>query len=268
MDLDMEYIYEHYAELSDGLCDEEDYTDETAMMHAVFADAGAVRSFDDYFILKEDVVGRIGFYGYQKCTATLQMLAYGTVPDSWDEYLQMSEHMWRCHGQVCNCRGRGVWSSVPERTNCRSLREDLGNLGRGGQEKLLLATILSVSMSTTWATVWLTVSILRGLPLSTPSLSQWAEKVSLCPRKAAIKDVDRAFGVMQARFVVVRGPAKQWDPEPLWEVLTCCVIMHNMIVEDEGEDATAGLEFENMGDHIEVPNKNPATFEEFVQMHQ
>ncbi|XP_020154340.1 uncharacterized protein [Aegilops tauschii subsp. strangulata] len=50
-----------------------------------------VRSYDDYFILKKDVVGMIGFSGYQKCTAALRMLAYGTVADSWDEYLRMSE---------------------------------------------------------------------------------------------------------------------------------------------------------------------------------
>ena len=44
-----------------------------------------------YFILKKDVVGMIDFSGYQKCTAALRMLAYGTSADSWDEYLRMSE---------------------------------------------------------------------------------------------------------------------------------------------------------------------------------
>ena len=38
MDLDMEYIYEHYVESSD-LSEEEYYTDETAMMQVVLADA-------------------------------------------------------------------------------------------------------------------------------------------------------------------------------------------------------------------------------------
>ena len=33
-----------------------------------------IRSYDDYFILKKDVVGMIGFSGYQKCTAALRML--------------------------------------------------------------------------------------------------------------------------------------------------------------------------------------------------
>ncbi|XP_020192193.1 uncharacterized protein [Aegilops tauschii subsp. strangulata] len=50
-----------------------------------------VQSYDDYFILRKDVVGTIGFSGYQKCMATLRMLAYGTVVDSWDEYLWMSD---------------------------------------------------------------------------------------------------------------------------------------------------------------------------------
>ena len=35
----MTYIHEHYVELSDGSSDEEDYTDETAMMQMVLADA-------------------------------------------------------------------------------------------------------------------------------------------------------------------------------------------------------------------------------------
>ena len=44
--------------------------------------------------------------------------------------------------------------------------------------------------------------------------------------------------------------------------------MHNLIVEDEGDDAAATLEFENMGDLIQLSDQNPTTFEEFIQMHQ
>lgn len=54
------------------------------------------------------------------------------------------------------------------------------------------------------------------------------------------------------------------DLETLWEVMTCCVIMHNMIV----EDAATSLEFKKMVDPIELPNQNPSTFEGFIQMHQ
>ena len=52
-------------------------------------------------------------------------------------------------------------------------------------------------------------------------------------QEGARKDVERAFGVLQARFAIVRGPARFWDQEDLWYILTACVIMHNMIVEDE-----------------------------------
>ncbi|XP_020148382.1 uncharacterized protein [Aegilops tauschii subsp. strangulata] len=151
MDSDLEYIYEHYVESSNGLSDEE-YSDETSMMQAVLEDAEhtkehvlnfkgsvkghrvlnrsrsrghltlmadyfaldalfadhfrrhfrmrntvfdslyhGVRSYDNYFIPKKDVVGTIGFSGYQKCAVALWMLVHGTTADSWDGYLRMSE---------------------------------------------------------------------------------------------------------------------------------------------------------------------------------
>ncbi|XP_073358188.1 uncharacterized protein [Aegilops tauschii subsp. strangulata] len=96
MDSDLEYIYEHYVESSY----EEEYSDETVMMQAVLEDVERAEEhvlkfkgsyYDDYFVLKKDIVGMIGFSGYQKCTAALWILAYGMAANSWDEYLRMSE---------------------------------------------------------------------------------------------------------------------------------------------------------------------------------
>lgn len=53
-------------------------------------------------------------------------------------------------------------------------------------------------------------------------------------QEAARKDVERAFGVLQSRFAIVRGPARIWDNETKGLIMRACVIMHNMIVEDEG----------------------------------
>ncbi|XP_066340604.1 protein ALP1-like [Miscanthus floridulus] len=53
-------------------------------------------------------------------------------------------------------------------------------------------------------------------------------------QKATRKDVERAFGVLQSRFAIVRGAARLWDTETLGNIMKACVIMHNMIVEDEG----------------------------------
>ena len=49
---------------------------------------------------------------------------------------------------------------------------------------------------------------------------------------AARKDVERAFGILQAQFAIVRGPARFWDQKMLWYIMHACVIMHNMIIEN------------------------------------
>ncbi|XP_020165756.1 uncharacterized protein [Aegilops tauschii subsp. strangulata] len=47
--------------------------------------------YDDYFVCKEDAIGKIGFSSYHKCTATIRMLAYRVPGDLIDEYIHMSE---------------------------------------------------------------------------------------------------------------------------------------------------------------------------------
>ena len=47
------------------------------------------------------------------------------------------------------------------------------------------------------------------------------------------KDVERAFGVLQARFAIVSRPARGWKHHNLSNIMKACIILHNMIVEDE-----------------------------------
>ena len=52
-------------------------------------------------------------------------------------------------------------------------------------------------------------------------------------QEGARKDVERAFGVLQARFAIIRNPSRMWQMNSLAEIMYACIILHNMIVEDE-----------------------------------
>ena len=49
--------------------------------------------------------------------------------------------------------------------------------------------------------------------------------------------MERFFAAIQNQFHIVRYPCNLWDDHAMSTVLVCCVILHNMIIEDEwGED--------------------------------
>jgi hypothetical protein len=73
-------------------------------------------------------------------------------------------------------------------------------------------------------------------------------------QEGARKDVERAFGVMQSRFSIVRRPARLWKRKSIARIMLACVILHNMIVEDEKEDETIEINLnESPGASIVLP---------------
>ncbi|TVU38745.1 hypothetical protein EJB05_12130, partial [Eragrostis curvula] len=58
-------------------------------------------------------------------------------------------------------------------------------------------------------------------------------------QEEARKDVERAFGVLQSRFPIVRGPRRFFEPETLGKIFQACIILHNMAIEDEKDKASA-----------------------------
>lgn len=44
-------------------------------------------------------------------------------------------------------------------------------------------------------------------------------------------DVERAFGKLRGRFAILAKGAKLWKADELQNIITCCIILHNMIVE-------------------------------------
>ena len=49
--------------------------------------------------------------------------------------------------------------------------------------------------------------------------------------EAVRKDVERAFGVLQAQFHILKNPALTWYASDMYNTVKACVILHNMIVE-------------------------------------
>uniref|UniRef100_A0A0D3BBA4 DDE Tnp4 domain-containing protein n=1 Tax=Brassica oleracea var. oleracea TaxID=109376 RepID=A0A0D3BBA4_BRAOL len=57
-------------------------------------------------------------------------------------------------------------------------------------------------------------------------------------QEAVRKDVERAFGVLQARFAIVKNPALFWEKAKIGKIMRACIILHNMIVENERDGYT------------------------------
>jgi len=86
---------------------------------------------------------------------------------------------------------------------------------------------------------------------------EWATFVKSVPRPLSAKDklfaqkqggvrkdVECAFGVLQAHFAILRNPGRMWQSETLSQIMYACIILHNMIVEDERDSYGARKDFD------------------------
>ncbi|XP_045802847.1 putative nuclease HARBI1 [Trifolium pratense] len=93
-------------------------------------------------------------------------------------------------------------------------------------------------------------------------------------QESARKDVERAFGVLQARFAIVRGPARAWHVNTMKHIMLACIILHNMIVEDERDTYAGNFDYDHNNNFstIEVsagPDPNLTTlFERIAHVHE
>jgi hypothetical protein len=82
-------------------------------------------------------------------------------------------------------------------------------------------------------------------------------------QEAVRKDVERCFGVLQARFAIIRNPCRHWSMAIISDIMFTCCILHNMILEDE--EIVEGLEDiipELQAD--DVPMERGLTFQQLV----
>nr|XP_023924897.1 uncharacterized protein LOC112036320 [Quercus suber] len=78
-------------------------------------------------------------------------------------------------------------------------------------------------------------------------------KLFAATQEACRKDVEHAFEVLQARFAIVYGLARFFHFETLQKIMKACIILHDMIVEDEWDDnEVVDLDYEQI-DGVDNP---------------
>ena len=77
--------------------------------------------------------------------------------------------------------------------------------------------------------------------------------------------------MLLARFAIVHGPARLFYSEMLQDIMKACVILHNMIVEDERDvNEAVELDYEQIDDNstIKLSREDTNEFTEFIETHQ
>ncbi|XP_021759183.1 uncharacterized protein LOC110724096 [Chenopodium quinoa] len=161
---------------------------------------------------------KLGLPGIQKCTASMRMLAYGVAPDAVDEYLLMGQTTTR----KCSCNDLNVLYYSLVFTDVLQGRAPLVKFNVNGHE-YNMAYYLADGIYPSRAT------FVQGF-----TNPQTHKHMLFAEQQAdARKDVECAFGVLQAKFAIVRQPALAYDEDVLADIMKACIIIHNMIVEDE-----------------------------------
>uniref|UniRef100_A0A0D3DPA3 No apical meristem-associated C-terminal domain-containing protein n=1 Tax=Brassica oleracea var. oleracea TaxID=109376 RepID=A0A0D3DPA3_BRAOL len=203
-----------------------------------------------YFREKKDGLGRISLSPLQKCTAAIRVLAYGSAADAVDEYLRLGETT----TQLCvEHFVEGIIYLFGDEYLRRPTLADLQRLLDVGEYRGFPGMIGSIDcMHWEWKncpTAWKgqysrgsgtlnDINVLDRSPVF-DDIIKGPQAVLFAQRQEAVrKDVERAFGVLQARFAIVKNPALFWDKVKNGKIMRACTILHNMIVENERDRYT------------------------------
>ncbi|XP_002439253.2 uncharacterized protein LOC8075096 [Sorghum bicolor] len=168
----------------------------------------ALSGWSEYFTLRLDALNRPGFSPIHKCTVAIRQLAYGGSADQLDEYLKIGEST----GVEClKMFAKGIIEVYGQEYLRRPTVQDV--------ERLLEID----GIYPEWAVF---VKSIRA--------PQSAEhKLFAEHQEGARKDVECAFGILQSRFHILRRPARLYEQGDLENIMKACIILHNMIIEDE-----------------------------------
>ncbi|XP_059636017.1 uncharacterized protein LOC132278226 [Cornus florida] len=218
-----------------------------------------VTTYDEWFIQKPDTLGRMGLIPIQKMTAAIRILAYRISANHCDEYIKISkciaiESLKRFCDAIIAVYAEQYQHSPNVDDIARLLREgeeigfpagshnDLNILDHSPVFKSMIngsmhsvnyvvnghqrtmEYYLSDGIYPKWATLMQTISY----PITVK------EKLFANKQETVRKDLERAF-VLQMRWAIMHQLVLYWNTEDLNKIMRTCIILHNMIIEDDGE---------------------------------
>ncbi|XP_028110651.1 uncharacterized protein LOC114309152 [Camellia sinensis] len=264
-----------------------------------------VEAHDPYFVQKQDVIEVIGLFSLQKMTTTMRMLIYGVAADFMDDYVRIGENtviesLERFVKAVVVIFS-DVYLRMPHNNDIAKLLavgknhgflEMLGSsdfFGLPGSHNdinvLEHSFVFSVFAEGHAPPINYSINghdYKMGYYLADGIYPQWPTfvKTISCPQgnkqlhfakaqESARKDVERAFGVLQAHFAIVQGHAHFWKCETLKDIMKACIILHNMIIENKQNVNNIDFNYDAIDGSppLSVSHKCTSELYEFIQNH-
>ncbi|XP_050387254.1 uncharacterized protein LOC126803500 [Argentina anserina] len=185
-----------------------------------------VANHNPYFVQMRDTSGRVGFSVEQKLTCAMRMLAYGLIEDLCDEVLDIVESSAM---EILQHFTKAIWNVYHKHYLCRSLPADLQWLLNMVDKRGFPGMVGSLEFNAIYPKWGNFLKAMRN-----PITPQQAHFTKM--QESFRKHVERTFEILLARFAIVRGPNRGWAREDLLYIMMTCIILHNIIVEDECEE--------------------------------
>ncbi|CAL2237784.1 unnamed protein product [Prunus armeniaca] len=149
-------------------------------------------NYDTYFIQKHDAIGALGLIPEQKLTVALRMLAYGAFAEQVDEIARMGKStVLECLNDL-NVLGQSPVFDEVLRGHSPQVTYQINNTVYSG------AYYLSDGIYPRWTTFVKTI----------PNPQSEKERNFASFQEGYRKDVERCFGILQARWAIIRGAAR------------------------------------------------------------
>ena len=241
----------------------------------------ALGEWSPYFTNRRDASSRQGLSPLQKCTAAIRILVCGSLGDANEKYVEIGK------STELECLERfveGVIDYFGDEYLRSHTSEDMQHIASHDcwRWHAFFCVIESYNEMKILSQPQLFTEVLKGQDtqvqffvnrkqyntgyyladkthpegnvfIKTVFLPQ-SEKDRLFARhqEGARKDVQEAFQLLQSRFAIVRGPTRFFQQEVLAKIMQACIILHNMIIEDEKDMASACFDSDEISGTLAV----------------